>query len=178
MDKQTIENEATQKKGKKRGLKIAVTILLLLLLLFGIHACTSKPVDSGGLEMGVIDQDLFDNNVDRERLQAALNQQVEAGMVNMFMNTNVDVAEDGSANWLIQNVEQNQFSMQIDVRDSETGTLLYSSPVIDPGYKIEFGNVIADLPEGTHPCVAEFSIIDQGTSVSVNRIGLKINVTY
>lgn len=185
INEQTIEQEsqAEQEDNKKKKEKnrkwIFFLLLLILLLLFLLHSCSrEKTPDIGGLELGVIDTDSLRTDADKERLQEALNQQVEAGMVSVFMETNVKVEKDGIANWLIQNVEQNHFSLQIDVKDSESGTIIYSSPVVKPGYKVETDVVSKTLETGTHPCLAEFSIIDPDTSETINRFELKINVTF
>lgn len=170
------ENESQKKKPIWK--KILILILIIILLLLCIHACSGGTADPGGLELGVIDQGELSTEEDRERLQAALNQQVEAGMVSLFMNTDISVTNDGEADWLIQNVEQNHYSLQIDVKDEETGTLIYSSPIVPPGYKVESDTVIETLSAGSHPCLAEFSVIDPETSAQINRIGLKINVTF
>lgn len=170
------ENESREKKPIWK--KILILILIIILLLLCIRACSGGTADPGGLELGVIDQGELSTEEDRERLQAALNQQVEAGMVSVFMNTDISVTTDGEADWLIQNVEQNHYSLQIDVKDEETGTLIYSSPIVPPGYKVESDAVIETLSAGIHPCLAEFSVIDPETSAQINRIGLKINVTF
>lgn len=173
------ENQEKKDEKKKNRKWIFFLLLLILLLLLLLHSCgREKTPEIGGLELGVIDTDSLRTDADKERLQEALNQQVEAGMVSVFMETNVKVEKDGIANWLIQNVEQNHFSLQIDVKDSETGTIIYSSPVVKPGYKVETDVVSKTLAAGTHPCLAEFSIIDPDTSETVNRFELKINVTF
>lgn len=180
-DMTTTSTELTEnetRKKKQTWMKIPILILAVLLLLFGIRACSGKDAsDPGGLALGVIDQGTLDTNADRERLQNALNQQVEAGMVSLFMNTDVKVS-DNEADWLIQNVEQNHYSLQINVKDEETDTLIYSSPIVPPGYKVESDTVLETLPAGSHQCLAEFSVIDPETSEHINRIGLKITVTF
>lgn len=167
-----------EKKKKSIWKKILLIIIIVILLLLCIRACGVGSHDPGGLELGVIDQNELDSEADRERLQQTLNQQVEAGMVSIFMNTEVTVDPDGEADWLIQNIEQNHFSLQIDIKEESSGTVIYSSPIVPPGYKIESDRVTKTLSSGSHACLAEFSIIDPETSETINRVGLNINVTY
>ena len=125
----------------------------------------------GGLQMGVID-----SNGDEEfekRIQESLNAQVEAGMVSLFVNTNIHLDDgESQARLLIQNGENNTFAQQIQIVDIDTNEIYYDSPVIKPGYKIETDYLKVKLDKGTYNCKAIINIVDVETGGIINTTGL------
>lgn len=174
---QTQESQTQKPKKKRRGVITAIAIIVIIILLLYLRACGGTQ-SNGGLELGVIDSGALSTEADKERLQQTLNQQVEEGMVGLFMNTAIDVEQDGYANWLIQNIEQNKFSQQVTVLKKETGEILYESPVIDPGYKVETDKVQKTLDAGTYDCLARFTIMDTETHEAVNTVDLEVKVNF
>lgn len=161
--------------GSKR-LKVVILVVGIIVGMtsFGLYRMywdNNRNQKIGGLQMGVID-----SNGDEEfekRIQESLNAQVEAGMVSLFVNTNIHLENgDSQAKLLIQNGENNTFAQQIQVVDIETNEIYYDSPVIKPGYKIESDYLKVKLSKGTYKCRAIINILDVESGNKVNTTGL------
>lgn len=159
-----------EKKGKKkgliRGLLLVVLVLLLLLLLRTCSGGNKKP---SGITQGVIDLP------NREDAQKLVNEAVEEGMFQVFMNTAVPVGEDGLAELLIQNSANNHYSAYVEIYHGQE--LFYRSELIEPGYKLERDRLLVDLAPGSYSCTAQFHVQDTDTGEEINTVGLSIQIT-
>lgn len=179
-DKETNQEKTTNSSSKKK-ITIGIIVVLVIAIIIALicKSCSSdKQEKSGGLELGVIDIDSLSSEKDKQKVQDALNKKVEEGMVNIFMNTDIRIKEGSTtANLMIQNTEKNHYDLQVNVREVDSDELLYESPVVGPGYKIESDNIKKQLEEGKYECLAEFNVIDKENNTKVNTIGLKVNIT-
>lgn len=178
MEKEEKKLEELEKQSKHHryaliGSYILIVILFVLLFLFKCN-CPMN-MDNSGLEKGSIDfvQPKSDRN-----LQEEVNKAVEAGMFNVFMNTDI-VFENGNekGNLLIQNVETNPNPVFVEIYLKDTYDLIYKSDEIPVGYKIEEGSLSKSLDKGTYKCVAYFNVINEESKEVVNRIGLNVKLT-
>ena len=93
-----------------------------------------------------------------------------------FINSNIIVGENGKANLLIQNNENNHASCRVSVFTSDH-RLVYESDIIPTGYYIEDSRLFEALPMGMHDGYAIFEILDGAGGVkSTIRIDVCITV--
>lgn len=167
---QVVQNEETnKKKSKHTTLRIVGIVILLLLILLTLFKCSYSPdeVKNSGIEQGVIDLP------NKEDTQALVNQAVEQGMFQVFMNTDIQISNSNEANLLIQNSEKNHYATYIVIyKDDE---VIYKSDVIKPGYKLEKDKIEYDLEPGVHDCTAYFVVIDDNGE-EINKVGLQVHI--
>lgn len=144
------------------GLLVVIIILLLMLL-----RCCNK--ECGKAVWGVIDvPESYD-------MQGVVNSVVEDGMFKIFINANMRVDENGEADILIQNDEQNNYPAYVTIHSGEE--LIYKSEVILPGYKIEKDKMLVNLETGVHECTATFHMLDEDTMAEINTINCLLKIT-
>lgn len=175
MDENKVMEDQSQKEDqskKRKNICCIIIGLLILLLLLLLHCCGQKE-SYGDIILGEIDWD------EPANLQEQVDAAVEAGMTNVFMNTNIYLEDgDSEANLLIQNVETNPAPIQVNLIRDNTGEALYESEVIPVGYKIEEGQLLQDLSPGEYDCTAVFSILNpDDESEVVNQVKLNVTVT-
>lgn len=167
---QVVQSEEdNKKKSKHTTLKIIGIIILLLLILLILFKCSYNPdtIKSSGIEKGVI------NLASKEDTQLLVNQAVEQGMFQVFMNTDIQVNSNKEANLLIQNSKQNHYSTYIVIyKDDE---VIYKSDIIEPGYKLEKDRIEYELEPGVHECTAYFIVLDNNGK-ELNKIGLQVRM--
>ncbi len=182
---------------KKNILKIAgvvgVSLLIILMLTQCLGGCfrtdnegkpndengntnpgVSENVPTGDIEAGTIDIVDEDNNRD---LQAEVNEAVEDGMFNVFINTEIYLENGRSkANLLIQNSKNNKRPVVVEIRMRDTDEVIYRSDVIPAGSKIENAELGKVLSKGTYLCIAYFNVLNPETQELINRIGVNVQV--
>lgn len=155
-------------KISKRTRKAIILAGVLVILSIGIAIGSNSETIFSPVEQGSIEN--IPEGVD---LQEYVNQKVEEGMFQVFINTNITVNRKGKANLLIQNTEQNRHRAKIEIYEGDN--LIYSSKTIKPGYKIE-EDKIKGLSAGLHECVAYFNIYSDSGAL-VNKIGVNVKIT-
>lgn len=166
------KREEDKKKVKRRIIKIGVLIFVIILLLLLLFKCSydySQPIpNENRIEQGVI------NLPDKESAQQMVNEAVEEGMFQVFMNTNITINDKNEANLLIQNSESNHYSAYVEIYNGED--LIYKSGIIAPGYKLEVDKIEKELAPGKYECQAKFNIVDNNNQ-EINTIGLAVTIT-
>ena len=158
---------------------MAVTIAALLILYsynFG-RAKLNDPSQADGsddVQIGTVD--IVSDESGRD-WQAEVNQAVEDGMFNVFINTEIYL-EDGKskANLLIQNAKSNEKSVVVELYLQDGGDMIYRFDLIPAGSKIESAKLDKELSKGVYPCVAYFNILDPNTEELINRVGVNMQV--
>ena len=168
-----VDNKSTAKDKIKKNWAVILILLIIAILSIVMISEGGFGRNTSDLEFGSIDWE------EPEDLQQKVNDAVAAGMVNVFMNTNVYLDDGGSeANLLIQNSEHNPGPIQVDIRTVDTDELLYSSEVIPVGYKIENAPLLIDLDAGTYDCMATFTVLDpDDEDREINKVNLAVQVT-
>ncbi len=112
-----------------------------------------------------------------EEIQAELDRQVEEGMFNISIASNVEFADGQSEGELkIENVPGNRYLMQVTITDDATGQVLYTSGILDPNYHIQKAKLDVDLEPGTYNCTALFTALDPETEEQVGQAAAKMTI--
>ena len=179
-----MANHVRQKSRNKTyitaGLVILALLIIAALLLF--KGCSKEdPVSENPAPSLVYDSTAIEGGweeVDTEEIVASLNEKVEAGMINISMNTS-PVFSDGSSegNLMIVNEEVNNYPQIVEVTRNDTGETIYKSGGIPVGSKIEKAKLNVDLPAGVYECTAMFHNADPETGTSLGCAGAIITIT-
>lgn len=171
-----------QNKRKKKSL----TPLLILILIgicagMGYYIYTMNQQNQmgrlardeaalGGMLPGKTPQEISD----------ILNAKVEEGMVNIGIQGEPVFEQNGKKGLLgIENIEANQYSFQVDLTLDETGEVIYSSGLIDPGYYVEYVELNQTLQAGDYPATAVFttySLDESEDKIAEARVKLTLHV--
>ena len=162
----------------------AALALLVSLVVYGIVRLMHKPAaadasaQAGGL---VYDSSAVEGgweNLSPEEIEAALNEKVAEGMINISMNT-APYFESGTAdgNVMIVNEAINNYPQKVEFIRNDTGETIYASNAIPVGSKIERAALDVELPAGTYECTAMFHNLDPATGDILGTAGAIITIT-
>lgn len=186
------ERKPVNRRNKKDHTAIAVIIgialiaVIILLLLRGCGAegdgKTDDTPDTPSGSTGIV----YDSNAveggwdeaDTDKIVESLNEKVDAGMINISMNTS-PVFSNGEAagNLMIVNEGINRYPQIVEITRNDTGEVVYKSGAIPVGSKIEEAKLTVDLPAGVYECTAMFTSIDPDTGASLGCAGAVIHIT-
>ena len=118
------------------------------------------------------------DNLSPEEIEAALNNKVAEGMINISANT-APIFEDGASegNLMLVNESINNYPQKVQIVRNDTGEQIYESGAIAVGSKIERAKLDVDLPAGTYECTAYFHNLDPETGEIIGTAGAIINIT-
>ena len=167
----TKQNKTTEWMDNRWFIRICLIIATVLLILLLLHCCTSRESPDDGdsrlntvdVRQGWIDDAALEGMTDEE-IVAALNRQVQDSMITMAINPE-PTFRDGQGNLMIHNDETNQGPIVVEIRRNDTDELLYTSPMIPLGKRINSGTLDVELPAGNYPCTAYFHYVDDSGQI-------------
>ena len=182
--------EVYQDHPKQARLNIRVVLAVAFLVcaigagIFLITRLASKPLtkeDARGQTGIVYDSSAVEGGWDQmtpEEIEAALNNKVAEGMINISANT-APIFEDGSSegNLMLVNESINNYPQKVQIVRNDTGEQIYESGAIAIGSKIERARLDVDLPAGTYECTAYFHNLNPETGEIIGTAGAIINIT-
>ena len=173
MKSKSSKKETYKKVGIGVGLVIVVAVIILLL-----RSCGAPANDPGGIEFDPSATEGGWDEADTDEIIAGLNEKVEAGMINISMNTS-PVFADGTSkgSLMIVNEEINNYPQVVEISRDDTGELIYKSGAIPVGSKIESAKLSVDLDPGTYKCTALFYNVDPDTGDYLGCAGAVVTVT-
>ena len=182
---ETYQDHPKQAKGSIRVvLAVAFLVCAIGAGIFLITRLVSKPLtkeDARGQTGIVYDSSAVEGGWDQmtpEEIEAALNNKVAEGMINISANT-APIFEDGSSegNLMLVNESINNYPQKVQIVRNDTGEQIYESGAIAIGSKIERARLDVDLPAGTYECTAYFSNLDPETGDMIGTAGAIITIT-
>ncbi|MBQ8763774.1 MAG: hypothetical protein IJZ07_06700 [Clostridia bacterium] len=179
--KAKTKNSDSTKEKKRRIIGLVVAILVLLGILFlAFKGCSDNPADPSARGL-VYDSEAVTggwDEADIDKIKEGLNEKVQAGMINISMNT-APKFENGSAegNLMIVNETINNYPQIVIITRNDTGEVVYESDGIAVGSKIEKAKLDVVLPAGTYECTAMFHNVDPETGASLGCAGAEIEIT-
>lgn len=111
-------------------------------------------------------------------MQSILDETVEKGQVLIGISAAPVFEENGKKGRLgIENDAKNQYSFQVTLTEDETGTELYKSGLIDPGYYVEFVELSKRLAAGDYAATAVFTTYSpEETDDAIAQVTAKITL--
>ena len=174
----TNKNTKKSETYKKVGIGAAVVVVIVVIILLLLRSCGTLADDPGGIEFDPSATAGGWDEADMDKIVEGLNEQVEAGMINISMNTS-PVFSDGTSegNLMIVNEGVNRYPQIVEITRNDTGETIYKSGAIPVGSKIEKVRLSADLDAGTYECTALFYNVDPDTGDYLGCAGAIITIT-
>ena len=175
-------------KQAKNNFRVVLAVALLVCAIgagiFLITRLVSKPLakEEARAKAGIVyDSSATEGGWDQmtpEEIEAALNNKVAEGMINISANT-APVFEDGTAegNLMLVNEGINNYPQMVQIVRNDTGEEIYKSGAIAVGSKIERAKLDVDLSAGTYECTAYFHNLDPETGDIIGTAGAIITIT-
>ena len=175
-------------KQAKSSIRVVLAVAFLVCAIgagiFLITRLVSKPLtkeDARGQTGIVYDSSAVEGGWDQmtpEEIEAALNNKVAEGMINISANT-APIFEDGSSegNLMLVNESINNYPQKVQIVRNDTGEQIYESGAIAIGSKIERARLDVDLPAGTYECTAYFHNLDPESGAIIGTAGAIITIT-
>ena len=182
---ETYQDHPKQAKG---NIRVVLAVVFLACAIgagiFLITRLVSKPLskEEARAKAGIVyDSSATEggwDNLSPEEIEAALNNKVAEGMINISMNT-APYFENGTAegNVMIVNEAINNYPQQVEFIRNDTGEQIYQSNAIPVGSKIERAALDVELPAGTYECTAMFHNLDPETGDIIGTAGAIITIT-
>lgn len=175
------------RETRSKDITVYAIIFLVLLVGAGIFLAVRllhKPADAAlaDSKSGIIyDSSAVEGGWDQmtpEEIEAALNNKVAEGMINISANT-APIFEDGTSegNLMLVNESINNYPQKVQIVRNDTGEQIYESDAIAVGSKIERARLDVDLPAGTYECTAYFHNLDPESGAIIGTAGAIINIT-
>ena len=160
------------------GLAAALTVGIFTAVRMIHKSAASKDDPQTGI---VYDSSAVEGGWDQmtpEEIEAALNNKVAEGMINISANT-APIFEDGSSegNLMLVNESINNYPQKVQIVRNDTGEQIYESGAIAIGSKIERARLDVDLPAGTYECTAYFHNLDPDSGAIIGTAGAIITIT-
>ena len=176
MNKKTKKDAGPGKAIAIASAVAAIVIVIVILLL--LRSCGAPVDDHSGIEFDPSATEGGWDEADTDEIIAGLNEKVEAGMINISMNTS-PVFADGTSkgSLMIVNEEVNNYPQVVEISRDDTGELIYKSGAIPVGSKIESAKLSVDLDPGTSKCTALFYNVDPDTGDYLGCAGAVVTVT-
>ena len=182
---ETYQEHPKQAKGSIRAvLAVAFLACAIGAGIFLITRLVSKPLakEEARAQTGIVyDSSAVEggwNQMTPEEIEAALNNKVAEGMINISANT-APIFEDGASegNLMLVNESINLYPQKVQIVRNDTGEQIYESGAIAVGSKIERAKLDVDLPAGTYECTAYFHNLNPETGDIIGTAGAIITIT-
>ena len=175
------------RETRSKDITVYAIIFLILLVGAGIFLAVRllhKPADAAlaDSKSGIVyDSSAVEGGWDQmtpEEIEAALNNKVAEGMINISANT-APIFEDGASegNLMLVNESINNYPQKVQIVRNDTGEQIYESGAIAIGSKIERAKLDVDLPAGTYECTAYFHNLNPETGDIIGTAGAIITIT-
>ena len=175
------------RETRSKDITVYAIIFLVLLVGAGIFLAVRllhKPADAAlaDSKSGIVyDSSAVEggwDNLSPEEIEAALNNKVAEGMINISANT-APIFEDGTSegNVMIVNENINLYPQQVEFIRNDTQEVIYQSKAIPVGSKIERAALDVELPAGNYECTAMFHNLDPETGDIIGTAGAIITIT-
>lgn len=167
--------DISENKGKKGGKTLLIICVVVIVVLLGVIAVLLSKKQDEPKRNVVVNEDNAE-----EVAQNLLNEETVApGTYEVTMNSTWKFKDGKSAsdNAYVENATVNTNDVYFDVQMSDTGEVIYESPVIPRGSHLEEITLKKDLDAGTYDCVLTYHLIDEDqNTVSTLTMGLTIEV--
>ena len=182
---EVYQDHPKQAKGSIRVvLAVAFLVCAIGAGIFLITRLVSKPLakEEARAQTGIVyDSSAVEggwNQMTPEEIEAALNNKVAEGMINISANT-APIFEDGASegNLMLVNESINLYPQKVQIVRNDTGEQIYESGAIAVGSKIERAKLDVDLPAGTYECTAYFHNLNPETGDIIGTAGAIITIT-
>lgn len=169
-----IKNEGKSPVSQKVRI-VAALMAACLCMSFALVGCSSA--SSSNESSSNAPQDGQAPYKSEEEMQAELDSKVEEGMLDISISSKIDFengTSEGVAN--IENVPGNIYDIKVSIELSDTGEVVYESPLMTPNQYIEKIKLNRDLDAGTYPAIATFTAYNTEDGVEEGQAAAEITI--
>lgn len=165
------KRQREEKRSRKGGILVAIVVIVIAILI-GIIVYLLWPRDDEDRRNVVVTPE----NVERvlEKADAA----VPDGYYTVTMNPTWHFTNGSEASYdaVVENIAENTNDVYFDiVLEEDEEQVLYKSPVIPRGGRLEEITLDETLDAGTYPCVVVYNLVDEEqNTLSTLRVSLEI----
>lgn len=171
------------KKNNMKKIMVTLLVIVLIGLCGGMAYYIYKDKQQNEISRLTRDEDALGGMLSgksQQEIEDILNAKVEEGMVNIGIQGEPVFEYNGKKGRLgIENIAANRYSFQVDLLLDETGEVIYSSGLIEPGYYIEYVELKKKLDEGDHRATAVFttySLDETEDKIAEARVNIVLHV--
>lgn len=169
------EQNKKGKGGNKGAVIVTVVAVVVIIALIGVIVFLLQPQEEEEKRRNVV---ITPENIE-EILEEIENEQsmVSSGYYTVTMNPTWHFQNGGeiSTDAVVENVEKNTNDVYFDILMGENETVIYESPVIPRGSRLENISLSETFESGTYDCVVEYHLIDEEqNTLSTLRVALQI----
>jgi len=179
--------DSTEKgKGSKKiviiGAIVALVMVAMLVTIIVLATSKGKPdkAEEESRPVLVTEENAEEVLAEIEEKEAAAT--VAPGYYTVTMNTtwHFESGDVASYDAIVENVEGNTNDVYFDILlESDENVVLYKSPIIPRGGKLQDITLDESLPAGSYPTVVEYHLVDENqVSLSTVRVGLTVVVEH
>jgi hypothetical protein len=166
---ENVAAEQTPKKGGKGKGKLAIIIcLIVVIVLLGVIIfLLLRKKDEPAPPQQAADPSQRDVLVNEDNLDRVLDEMSKSSLppdnyeATMNSTWNFPDGEQASPNAYVENSTSNQNDVYFDLELSDTGEVIYESPVIPVGSHLDKIKLDKDLDAGTYECVLTYHLLDE-----------------
>ncbi|MBO1306483.1 hypothetical protein JZO70_09940 [Enterococcus sp. 669A] len=168
-----------EKKKRKKWL----LLLALLLLLIGGYSVYHYFFATEPQAMSVISGDFLPEGKDakqmsEEEIADLAQQKADASNFNMMIASEATISGSTQQGQLpIKNPESNVYPINVEIKDDESGEIIYTSGAILPGEEIDQIQLDQPLEKGTHKTTALFSLYDPQTKKKQGEVSAGVTIS-
>lgn len=165
---------------KKMTRKVFTVILIFSILTYCLTGCDGKsskstPKNSSGKNTEIsnpTDAAATDSKTMQPSASAVAIENIRNYTITMNMTWNFADGESKSSNACVENCTQNKTPVRFEVCLSDTDEVIYHSPVLAVGERIQNMKLDKNLAAGTYDCIITYTLLDENNHdisyVSVN----------
>lgn len=162
-----------QRRQRSAGFWVAIVVALICIVLAII--LVSRFFDLG-ISKRAGESGQLEGKTEAE-IQAELDRQVEDGMFNISIASNIQFDTGTSEGELrIENVPNNPYLMQVTITRDDTGQQIYQTDLIEPNHHIQRDTLDVDLDPGIYECTATFAACSPETEELVGQAAAKVTI--
>lgn len=168
--KDSDQQQKVNKPNKKKWMSIILVVLVFLVLIgIIVYLLFFKDREKNSRET-VVTEDNIDEVVEQ------IDKPVLDGYYEVLMTTEWDF-KDGSSNAYVENSKSNTRTVYFDVILKDTGEVVYSSPFLPVGEKVQMFNLEKQLEVGEYEAVVTYHSVDEDEKeVSTVSVNVKLNI--
>lgn len=165
-----------QKKNKSKII-VTIVVIVLLLVISGlgvvIYHLVNKPVETPKVEREISGGLIVDDNYDEKVAEARFT--TDMNMIWTFPSGSAV-----STNAVIGNSGSNAYDCYFEVYlDDEEQTLLYSSPVLPVGKRLDKLELDQVLPDGTYDAICTYHLLDdEDPDKELSTVSFRVSLMF
>lgn len=164
--KNTTANGGSDNNVRKNsGNRVNVILVLIIVILLGVvgfmaHQFLQEDEDDRNVHDG---RGTFVSSENVDQIKDSMNDKIEGASYTACMNVdwNFYNGKAASTNAYVENVKENTHTVFFDVRLQSTGEVVYSSPYLPLGAKLEKFALAVDLSAGDYPAIVTYVLVDE-----------------